>query len=137
MAEQKMLVNNIGHNSESIANKVCSQIGSKRKAIFQSHVETCISWTSFHFLFKDFFQQSASENKNLLCYWPTTHNPIFKVCPKFQFFSPHFYHVDDLKLCEEKMCNSNLCRIICVDQGFAVKNSGISIWIPITVINIQ
>ena len=44
-------------DSESIAIKVCSQIGNKWKAMIESHVETCNNWTSFDFWFKDFFEQ--------------------------------------------------------------------------------
>ena len=65
-----MLGNNVWHDSESelIATKVCSRIGSKINAIFESSVETCIDWTSFGFLFEDFFEQSPFENNHLMCY---------------------------------------------------------------------
>ena len=43
------------HETESIANKVFSQIGHKWNAVLESQVESCIAWTSFDFRFEDFF----------------------------------------------------------------------------------
>ena len=43
-----------------------------------------------------FFEQSAFVNNHLLCYWPTIHNSISKICPKFQVLSSHFFEVDEL-----------------------------------------
>ena len=43
-----------------------------------------------------FFEQSAFANIHLLCYWPTIHNSISKICPKFQVISSHFFEVDEL-----------------------------------------
>ena len=37
------------------------------------------------------FEQSAFVNIYLLCYWPTIHNSISKICPKFQVISSHFF----------------------------------------------
>ena len=42
------------------------------------------------------FGQSAFANIHLLCYWPTVHNSISKICPKFQVISSHFFQVDEL-----------------------------------------
>ena len=62
----------------------------------QSHLETCIYWTSVNSWFKDFFQQSATQTNNLLCYWPTINNSIWKICPKFQVFIFRFSEVVEL-----------------------------------------
>ena len=48
------LGNDVSHNSESIATKVCSQIGRKWNAMFESHVVTSVDRTSFDFRFEDF-----------------------------------------------------------------------------------
>ena len=81
---------------ELITSKVCSQNCSRGKEMFESHLETYIEWTSFEFWSQDFFQRSATENKHLLCYWPTTHNLISKTCYNFQVLSSQFCEVNDL-----------------------------------------
>ena len=43
-----------------------------------------------------FFEQSAFVNIYLLWYWPTIHNLVSKICPKFQVFSSHFFEVNEL-----------------------------------------
>ena len=43
-----------------------------------------------------FFEQSAFVNIHLLCYWPTIHNSISKICPKFQVIISHFFKVNEL-----------------------------------------
>ena len=52
------LKNEVWHDSELIATKVCSPICSKRNAMFESHVTvvtvTSVDRTSFNFLFEDF-----------------------------------------------------------------------------------
>ena len=48
------LGNNVRRNSESIATKLCSQIGRKWNAMFESHVVTSVDRTSFDFRFEDF-----------------------------------------------------------------------------------
>ena len=40
--------------------------------------------------------QSAFENNHLLCYQPTIHNLILKICPEFQVLSSHFSEVNEL-----------------------------------------
>ena len=45
------LGNSVRCDSESIATKVCSQIGSKWNAIFESHAVTSLERTSFNFFF--------------------------------------------------------------------------------------
>ena len=47
-------LNYVWHDSELIVTKICSQKGCKWSAMFESHVETCIDWTSFNFWFEDF-----------------------------------------------------------------------------------
>ena len=42
------------------------------------------------------FEQSVFVNNHLLCYWPTIHNLISKICSKFQVLRFHFFKVDDL-----------------------------------------
>ena len=49
------LGNDVRRDSESIATKVCSQIGSKWNAMFESHVVSSVDRTSFNFRFEDFF----------------------------------------------------------------------------------
>ena len=43
-----------------------------------------------------FFELSDLVHNHLLCYWPTIHNSISKICPKFQVISSHFFEVDEL-----------------------------------------
>ena len=73
--EQK-LGSDVRCDSESITTKVCSQIGCKWNAMFESHVVTSVDRTSFDFRFSIFFEQSSFVNIHLLCYWPTIHNSI-------------------------------------------------------------
>ena len=56
--------------------------------MFESHVVTSVDRTSFDFRFEDFLSNP--------CYWPTIHNSIWKICPKFQAISSHFFGVDEL-----------------------------------------
>ena len=48
------------------------------------------------FLISRFFELSAFVNYHLLCYWPTIHNSISKICPNFQVISSHFFKVNEL-----------------------------------------
>ena len=54
-----------------------------------------------------FFEQSVFVNIHLLWYWPTIHNSILKICPKFQVISSHSFEVDELldEQCEVKKFN--------------------------------
>ena len=54
------------------------------------------------------FEQSSCVNIHLLCYWPTIHNSISKICPQFQVISSHFFAIRG------------------INQRFAFKNSRIS-----------
>ena len=42
------------------------------------------------------FGESAFVIIHLLCYWPTIHYLILKICPKYQVISSHFFKVNDL-----------------------------------------
>ena len=54
----------------------------------------------FRFSIWIFFELSTFVNSHLLCfsvcYWPTIHNYILKICPKFQVISSHFFKVLEL-----------------------------------------
>ena len=88
------LGNDLWLDPELMATKVCSQISSKWKTVFESHIETCIAWTIFNFLFKDFW---ATCYNDLLCLL-TNHNAILKpeICPQFQVLTFHFSEVNML-----------------------------------------
>ena len=75
-------------------------------------------WQDLQFSIWRFFEQSSFVNIHLLCYWPTIHNLISKICPKFQVISSHFFNVDELLdehwakiVRNEKNYNSNLCQM--------------------------
>ena len=91
------------HDSELISTKVCSQIRRKWNVMFESHIVISLDRTSFNFLFEDFFKQSAFVNNHLLCYWPTIHNLILKICPKFQGHSSQWALSKTWKLCKLKI----------------------------------
>ena len=48
------------------------------------------------FLILEFFRNLFFVTNHLLCYWPTTHNSIWKICPNFQVLSSHFFEIDEL-----------------------------------------
>ena len=81
-----------------------------------------------------FFELSDLVNNHLLCYWPTIHNSISKICPKFQVPSSHFFEVDELRdeYWEKNVQSENISTPIYVEcykmyrSKFAFKNSGIS-----------
>ena len=120
----------VSRDSELITIKVCSQIARKWNAMFESHV-----------VFR-FFQQSAFVNipHDLLCYWPTIHNLILKICPNYQVISSHFFEVVELldvhwakwKLCKVEIIQfqSMLNAIRCTNHRFAFKNSRI-LWMAL------
>ena len=83
------------------------------------------------FLILRFFELSDLVNNHLLCYWPTIHNLISKICPKFQVLSSQVFKVYELhdehwaKIVQnEKFWTPNAIR--CIDHRFAFKNSGIA-----------
>ena len=106
----------------------------------------CDAWKScsdqgwqdeLRFLIWRFFEQSAFVNNHLLCYWPTIHNSISKICPNFQVISSHSFEVDELlyEHWAKIVWKENISTPIyvecdkmpwCIDQRFAFKNSGIS-----------
>ena len=100
--------------------------------MFESHVVASLDGTSFDFRFEDFLEQSAFVNNHLLCYRPTIHNSISKICPKFQVLSFTFSRLSiEQKWCEHCevklfQLHSMLNAIRCIDQRFAFKNSGSS-----------
>ena len=68
-----------------------------------------------------FFVQSAtqkklSQNKHLMCYWPTIHNSIWKICPKLQWqvLSSHFSEIlwPACWRMQRKYFNSNLMSML-------------------------
>ena len=85
-----------------------------------------------------FFGQSAFVNIYGQCYWPTIHNLILKICPKFQVISSHFFEVDELldehwaKIVQSEnistriyvKCDTMLRR--CIDHRLVIKNCRIS-----------
>ena len=90
------LENNVRSDSQLIATEVCSQIGHKWNAMFESHVVTSVDRTSFYFQMERFLEQSAFVNNHLMCYWSTIHSLIPEICPKFQVLISHFFKVDEL-----------------------------------------
>ena len=121
---------------------VVAQISCKWNVKFESHVLACSdqSWLDeFQFSYWRFFEQSAFVNKHLLCYWPTIHNSISTICPKFQVLSFAFsrlmscssaarWALSKLELCTEKIIQlqSLLNKIRWIGQRFSFKNSAIS-----------
>ena len=67
------LGNDLWNDSESIATKVCSQIGRKCRKMFESQVEVCIDWTSFNFQFKD---EGVFMSNLLIIYYVTEQQSI-------------------------------------------------------------
>ena len=100
------------------ASKVCSRMGRKWKVIIESHEETCINMTSF-VRFKIFLSNLLLNH--ILCYWPTLHCSILKICHEFQDLSSqwtsHLSEVINRQWKLSKKCakrnefNSNLCPI--------------------------
>ena len=93
------LGNDVRRDSESKATKIWSQIGRRWNAVFESHVVTKAdrTLTGRASIFDlRFFYQSAFVNIHLLCYWPTIHSSISKICPNFQVISLHFFEVNEL-----------------------------------------
>ena len=80
----------VWNDSESIATKVCVQNSRKWNVMFESHLETCIDWTSLDFQFIGFLSNLLLKifiqfvTDAVTKFRPTIHNLIFKNCPKFQ-----------------------------------------------------
>ena len=92
--------------------------------MFESNSATSFDWTSFDFFISRVFEQSASVNNHLLCYWPTIHNLISKICPKLS--EEHWLPLSK-KLCKVKIIQiqSTFNVITCINKRFVVNNSGI------------
>ena len=102
----------------SIATKVCVQNSRKWNVMFESHLETCIDWTSLDFQFIGFLSNLLLKifiqfvTDAVTKFRPTIHNLIFKNCPKFQALT--FLRLmscsmsNEQNLCEKKYFNSNL-----------------------------
>ena len=103
------LGNDVSHDAESIATKNCSQIGRKWNAMSERHELRFSIWRCF--------KQSAFVNNRLLYYWPTMHNSISKICPKFQVHSSHFFEVDELldEYWEKIVQSENISTLIYVE----------------------
>ena len=106
---------------------------------FENSVETCVDWTSFNFLFKDFFEQSAKIlllKKHLLCFWPTIYFSVLKSCPKFKFSVLIFlWEMTKWWALSKTICKVKICQyqpmsnaIICCKKRFAVKILKYLIW---------
>ena len=93
------------------------------------------------FLIWNFLQveQPTLVNNYLLCCWPTFHNSIWKICPKFQVLISHFFKVNELyehwaKIVQSENisipiyieCDTMYWSIVCV-QEFWYRVSGLDI----------
>ena len=110
----RMLGNDVWHDSESIATKVCSQIGRKRNVTFESHARR--AWIFDLKISK----QSAFVNNHLLCYWPTILNSPSRSqrsVLNFMFSVLTFSRSMSCSMSIEQSCarcnyfNCNLCRM--------------------------
>ena len=65
-----------------------------------------------------FFEQSAFVNIHLLCYWPTIHNLILKICLSFKLSVLTFWRSMSCSMSIQQNCakwkyfNSNLCWML-------------------------
>ena len=82
------LGNDVRHNSESIATKVCSQNYHKWNVVFESHLVTSVDRTSFDFRFEDFLSNmplqtfiycATDQKKSITQYWRSVLNFKFSV----------------------------------------------------------
>ena len=108
--------NNVWHDPELIATKVCTYFAAKSVAYECDVWRQCksLQWVyKLQFSIKRFFEQSATQNKRLLSYRLTIHNLISKICPKFQVLNSYFSELDEVL--DEHW-----------QKRFAVMNSGIS-----------
>ena len=128
MAARKTLGNDLWHDSISIAIEFFCQNSHSQEERFRSHNETVrpvLTGRTLNFNWK-IFEQSASENNHLMCYWSTIHNLI---CPKLQVLSFHFSELEDQldKRWAKHAWKENIQlqsisnAIICVDQRLEVK----------------
>ena len=78
------------------SNQSLQPICRKWNAKFEIHVSDQLRQEELQFSIWRFFKQFVFVINHLLCYWPTFHNPISKICPKFQVLSSHLFEVDKL-----------------------------------------
>ena len=85
-------------SSETMSGKILNQLQPKFVAKSVANEMRCLKAISnqrwqdkLRFSIWRFFEQSSFVNIHLLCYWPTIHNSISKICPKFQVISSHFF----------------------------------------------
>ena len=118
----------VRRDSESIDTKICSQIGRKKHAMFESHVVTSVHRTSWRF-----FEQSAFVNTIIYC---VTDQPSITRSQR-SVLNFKFSVLSSLMSCsmsiEQKLCKVKIFQLqsmsnakTCIDQRFAFKNSRIS-----------
>ena len=75
------------HASESISTKVCSQIGRKIKCNVWKPCrdEHWLGVDELRFSIERFFEQSATQNNHLPCYWPNINNSSRRSVLNFKF----------------------------------------------------
>ena len=130
------LGNDVRHDSESIATKVCSQIGRKWNAMFESHVVTSVDRTSFDFRFEDFlsnlplqtFIYCVTDKASITRSRRSVLNVKASVLTFSRSMSSWWATSIEQKLCEVKklQLQSMSNKIRCIDQRFACENSRIS-----------
>ena len=106
--------------------KFCSQNSPKWKAMSQSHLETCIYWTSVNSWFKDFLSNLLLK----LIIYCVIDQPVLNF--KFSFFA--FLRLLSWPMSIEQIhCYGKIFQLqsfpnfmICIEKKFAVKNSGVS-----------
>ena len=82
------------------------------------------------------FEQSATENTHILCYWQTIHNSISKICPVFKFSALTFLRSMscsmsiELKLCKERnfQLQSMSHAISSIDKLFVARILVYRVW---------
>ena len=122
------LRNDVWHDSESIAIKVCSQIGRHWKVIFENHVVTGVNRTSFKFWFEDFWAICLCKQSSTLL---LTNHPWLDLEDLSLMSNSQFslFKVNErwAKLCKVKIFQlQDMLNVIrCIYKRFAVKNSGI------------
>ena len=132
------LGNDLWNDSESIATKVCSQIGRKCRKMFESQVEVCIDLTSFNFQFKD---EGVFMSNLLIIYYVTEQQSISqsrRSVLNFKFSVLTFLRsivALEQNLCEEKRI-STLIYFLC-DNTDGQKVCGWRIWYVLSGLDIQ
>ena len=107
----------------------CKQIG--RNWMFESHIETCIAWTSFDFRFEDIFNNLLL---NIVIYSTTDHSSITWSWSRRSVLIIKFSALTFLWLItwscswriEQKLCKEKTFTIICIEKRFVVNNFDMS-----------